>query len=75
MKSKWRKQLHPATRKVLAWMMENDVLSSEIARAKGVTDSAVSHFLAGRSASAGLRGHLRGSGLPRTPYEGHRPAT
>lgn len=70
MKSKWRKQLNPETRAVLAWMMDNDVLSSEIARAKKITHSAVSHFLAGRIASAGLRSHFIDIGCPELLMKG-----
>ena len=60
----WRKRLHPETRAVLAWMMEEDVLLADIARDLKVTNSAVSHFLAGRIASAGLRAHFIAIGCP-----------
>ena len=39
----WRRKPHPETRAVLAWMVANDVLSADIARAAKVHNSAVSH--------------------------------
>jgi len=60
----WRKKLHPETRAVLFWMMEKEVLSADIARDLKVDHSAVSHFLAGRIASAGLREHFITIGCP-----------
>lgn len=66
----WRKKMHPETLAVLSWMMANGVLSADIARAMKVHQSAVSHFLAGRIASAGLRRHFIAIGCPQRLMKG-----
>ena len=59
-----RKKLHPETRAGLVWMMEAEMVSADIARDLKVDHSAVSHFLAGRITSAGLRAHFIVKGCP-----------
>ena len=66
----WRKKMHPETLAVRTWMLTNNVLVMDIVRAVGCHNSAVSHFLAGRIASAKLRRHFIAIGCPERLMKG-----
>ncbi len=64
MRTKQRRPVHPASRAIRVWLLKNDLLAIDLARALDVDLSAITHFVNGVITSQRIRDHFINLGCP-----------